>query len=575
MTRILSLTLIFLSVAAFGASRDDPERTILTQQNHVVEGKNHMVVAANPHAAKAGYDILLAGGTAMDAAVAVQTTLNLVEPQSSGIGGGTFIMYYEASSKQLFTLDAREKAPLKATPDMFYVDGKPLKWWEAIQGGLSVGVPGVVKGLEVGQQRFGKLPWESLFDSAIDLATRGFEVSPRLAQLVQMELHPSLKRMPVAADYFYPNGQALQAGQILKNPELAKSLSQIAKQGSSAFYQGQLAEQIVAAVNNSPIRPGLMSLEDLAEYEPVWREPLCADYRDQTLCGMAPPSSGGLAVLQIMGILEHFPLTNHRIDDPQMWHVFTQAARVAFADRQRYAADEDFVDVPLEALLDKAYLKKRAEMIDIQHDSGLVKPLEIADKLSLADDDALELPSTSHYVIADRYGNVLSATTSIEMGFGSSVMVGGFLLNNQLTDFSLSPEINGKLVANSVAASKRPRSSMSPMIVFEEGKPTLLIGSPGGTRIINYVAKSLIAILDFDLDIQSAIDLPNISQTNSNKTHVELNTAGKVLAQGLAHYGHDVDVRDMNSGLHVIQLTSKHLLGAADPRREGAVYTDQ
>jgi len=534
-----------------------------------------MVVAANPHAAAAGFSVLEAGGTAMDAAVAVQTTLNLVEPQSSGIGGGMFIMYYAADDEKLYTIDARERAPQAATPDMFLEGGKPLKWWDAIQGGLSVGVPGVVKGLEEGHQRFGKLSWRELFNPAIKLAEDGFNVSPRLAKLVQMEFHPSLKKMPTAANYFYPKGQALQTGQVLKNPALGSSLRAIAEQGSQAFYQGELAKNIVDTVQNNPLRKGRLTLSDMANYNVIWREPLCADYREQTLCGMAPPSSGGLAVLEIMGILEHFPLTNHTIDDPQMWHVFTQAARIAFADRQRYAADPDFVDVPLSALLDKTYLANRAKTIDLNRDSGVALPLILSEGVAYADDDAYELPSTSHFVIVDQYGNALSATSSIEMGFGSSLMVGGFLLNNQLTDFSLSPEVDGLPVANRVEPSKRPRSSMAPMMVFKDGQPNLLLGSPGGTRIINYVAKVLVGILDFKLDVQTAINLPNISQTNGHQTHVEQNSEGEKLAIGLEGFGHQVSVRDMNSGVHAVQIVSDVLFGGADPRREGAVATEK
>jgi gamma-glutamyltranspeptidase/glutathione hydrolase len=271
-----------------------------------------------------------------------------------------------------------------------------------------------------------------------------------------------------------------------------------------------------------------------------------------------------------MGILENFPLTHHTIDDPQMWHVVAQASRAAFADRERYAADADFVDVPLKSLLDKRYLAQRAKSIDIEHDGGIASPLKLSE-LAYADDDAFEMPSTSHFVVADQYGNVLSMTTSIEMGFGSSIMVGGFLLNNQLTDFSLSPEINGLPVANRVEANKRPRSSMSPMIVFKDDKPYLLIGSPGGTRIINYVTKSLIGILDFGMDVQSAINLPNISQTNGIKTIVEKNAQGEIIAKGLEKYGHQVSVQDINSGLHAIQLKDGKLYGGADPRREGRV----
>lgn len=573
MKKLLLLGAAIFAASAVQASRDDPEKTVITRQLQAVVGQHYMVAAANPHAVKAGQTVLAAGGSAIDAAVAVQTTLGLVEPQSSGIGGGAFIMYWSAADQKLYTLDARERAPLAASQDQFYVDGKPLSWREAIVGGMSVGVPGVVKGLEVAHERFGKLPWQTLFEHPIDLARRGFEVSPRLANLVAMKLHPGLTQLSPGKEYFYPDGEPIVAGATLKNPDYAATLTAIAERGSEAFYRGPLAKKLVDTVRESPINPGRLTLEDLAQYQPTWREPLCGPYRLYTVCGMMPPSSGGLAVLQIMGMLQHYPLEDYVADDADLWHLYSQASRVAFADRERYAADADFVDVPLNALLAPDYLKARAEAFDVNTDMGKAMPLELDNSYSFADDDGFSLPSTSHFVIVDREGNALSMTTSIEMAFGSSLMVGGFLLNNQLTDFSLSFEKEGRLVANRVEAGKKPRSSMAPTMVLKDNKPLLLVGSPGGTRIINYVAKTLIAHLDLGLDIQMAVDLGNVSHTNGDSLMLEQGKVSEPMIEALRSKGHQVQVRDMNSGVHAIAIEGSVLIGAADPRREGAVAT--
>lgn len=565
-------TVVCLSVGA-QASRDDPERTVITRQLDVVQGSNYMVAAANPHAVAAGRAILAEGGSAIDAAVAVQTTLGLVEPQSSGIGGGTFIMYWSAKDQKLLTLDARERAPAAATQDQFYEAGRAMPWRDAIVGGMSVGVPGVVKGLEVAHQRFGKLPWERLFAHPIDLAERGFEVSPRLSMLLGMKLHPGLTKLSPGKEYFYPQGEPLPAGSILRNDAYAKTLKAIAKQGSKAFYHGELAQRIVDTVSQAQIHPGRLSLQDLADYQPIWREPLCGPYRVYTVCGMMPPSSGGLAVLQIMGMLQHFSLADYHSDDAALWHLYSQASRVAFADRERYAADADFVDVPLQHLLSPSYLADRAAHINVKQDGGRALPMELTPQLSYADDDSYSLPSTSHLVIVDSEGNAVSMTSSIEMAFGSSLMVGGFLLNNQLTDFSLSYERDGKLVANRVQAGKRPRSSMAPTIVLKDGKPVLLVGSPGGTRIISYVAKTLIAYLDLGMNLQQAISLPNMSHTNGDVFLIEAGRVSDDFVAELQGMGHKVKQQDMNSGVHAIAIHGDKLFGAADPRREGSVAT--
>jgi gamma-glutamyltranspeptidase/glutathione hydrolase len=374
----------------------DPERATGLGQQSLVSGTQQMVVAANPHAASQGFAVLERGGTVVDAAIAIQATLSLVEPQSSGIGGGAFILYWSADDKKLYTFDARETAPAAATPDLFMVDGQPLEWIDAIVGGKSVGVPGVLKGLNLAHERYGKLPWNSLFEGAAQLAEDGFEVSPRMAKLVGYRFHPGLYQMEPAASYFYPDGEELTAGTWLKNPELAQSLRMIAQHGVDYFYQGPLAHQIVETVQNSPVRPGLLTLEDMKNYTVRERAPVCADYRIYRLCGMDQPSSGGLAVLQIFGILQQFDMPSHDPWSLDATHLFTQASRLAYADRDRYSADPDFTEIPVSGLLNDQYLKQRAGLINPARDMGTALPGQPDKNLALADDDSFELPSTSH-----------------------------------------------------------------------------------------------------------------------------------------------------------------------------------
>lgn len=561
------------------AQRDkrEPEAATGIIAKDAAIGSDYMVAAATPQAAAAGQEILAQGGSAIDAAVAVQAMLTLTEPQSSGIGGGAFILYWDNQSKQLYTIDAREKAPATAGPDLFLdANGQPPEnFWDAVIGGRSVGTPGVLKGLELAHQRWGKTAWSELFASTITAAEEGFTVSPRLELLLEMELNPGLLNMKAGADYFYPDGQALQAGSIKQNPELAWALKLVAEQGTDAFYKGPIAEKIVTAVNSSERSPGLLTLEDLANYEAIVREPVCNGYRVYTVCGMGPPSSGGLTVLQILGILENFPVANWQPDSVEFAHHFTQASRLAFADRNRYIADEDFVDVPMTHMLQKSYLAERSRRIG-NRDLNKAVPGEFK-SLAFADDQSPEFPNTSHISIVDAQGNAVSMTTSIEMGFGSAVMASGFLLNNQLTDFSLVPSVDGKLIANRVQGSKRPRSSMSPTMVFDaEGDDLIhVVGSPGGARIINYVAQTLVGLLDWQLNMQQAIDLPHITNLN-NYTALEKGTAVAELQRKLERKGHKARVTDLNSGLHGITiLPDGRLLGGADPRREGVALSAQ
>ena len=532
----------------------------------------YMIAAANPYAVKAGKLMLDKGGSAIDAAIATQLVLTLVEPQSSGIGGGAFILHYDKSQNSLISLDGRETAPGKATSGLFLDEnGKAAPWIKAVVGGRSVGVPGILHAFDKAYKDHGKLAWADLFEPAIELAEQGFIVSPRLNMLLSKKLNPGLTQLPEAKAYFYPDDQPLSVGSIRKNPKLAALYKNISKHGISAFYTGQHAQNMVDAVQTSKIAPGLLSLSDLENYQSKYRDAICTSYHAYKVCSMAPPSSGGVAVLQILKLLEGKKLSQYQPNDPKALHLFTQASRLAFADRNHYVADPDFVTVPTDALLDDTYLAERAKLISDKdnHKVPVGKPLNGA--LSYAEDNSYELPSTTHVSIVDKEGNAISMTSSIEMAFGSTVMVDGYLLNNQLTDFALSPKKNGQWRANRVEANKRPRSSMSPVMVFnKDGSLRLVVGSPGGSRIINYVAQTVIGVLDWQLDIQSAINLPKV--TNRNKvTTLEKGTELEKHQGYFESLGHKVFIRDLNSGLHGIELVGGRLVGGADPRREGIV----
>ncbi|WP_448213412.1 gamma-glutamyltransferase [Colwellia sp. MEBiC06753] len=550
----------------------EPEAATGITEKQVVVGSEYMVAAANPYASRAGFNILAKGGSAIDAAIAVQLVLTLVEPQSSGIGGGAFILHWNEKDQTLETIDSRETAPEKASADMFVEkSGKAIRWIDAVVGGRSVGVPGVLHGLKTAHDKYGKLPWKSLFDEAITLAEQGFIVSLRLEKLVAMQLNPGMSKLDEINRYFYPDGKAIKAGDILINKPLAKAYRQIAEQGISAFYQGEIAQDIVNAVNHSAIAPGVLSLSDMANYQSKWRKPVCGEYRDYKLCGMAPPSSGGIAVIQILGQLAPFNLADMPANSLDAIHLFTQSSRLAFADREKYVADSDFVTVPTQALVSGEYLASRSALINPKKDMGLAEAGQPVKELVYASDDSFERPSTSHIAIIDGDGNAISMTTSVEMAFGSAVMVNGFILNNQLTDFALSPNKNGQPVANRVEPFKRPRSSMAPMLVFnKDDSLKLIVGSPGGSRIINYVAQTIVGVLDWQLDPQQAINLPKV--TNRNKvTTLEKGTAITELAPMLEAKGHKVQIRDLNSGIQAIELNNGQLRGGADPRREGLV----
>ena len=543
-----------------------------------------MVAAANPLAVEAGYQMLKAGGSALDAAIATQMVLGLVEPQSSGIGGGAFMLHFDGANLQAF--DGRETAPASADEKLFQTaDGKTMPFHEAVVGGRSVGVPGVLRMLELAHKQYGKLPWHVLFEPAIKLARDGFAVSPRLAILLEAETY--LKTDPVAAAYFYDGkGKPRPVGYLLKNPALADTLQKIAAEGADAFYKGKIAQDIARKVTQHPTNPGRLTVQDIAAYQAKTRTAICSDYRSWTVCGMPPPSSGGIAIAQILGILE---TKNMRALAPidgvlnaDAVHLFSEAGRLAYADRNRYIADPDFVPLPkdgVRALLDKKYLAQRAALISDKSMGRANAGMPFTQQLAWGTDVSPELPSTSHISIVDGNGNALAMTTTIENGFGSRQMVDGFLLNNELTDFSAEALDADGPIANRVQAGKRPRSSMSPTLVFEKDnkKLVLSLGSPGGSAIINYVSKTLIGMMDWGLNVQQAIDLPNIGSRNG-PTELEQGRVSDSLITQLKAKGHEVEVMEQTSGLHGIMRLSVHgeevWFGGADPRREGIAKGD-
>lgn len=574
---LLALTLsatLFHPIVAL-TQNHPPEAGSGRIEREAVKTKTDMVVAANPLAAAAGKDILRRGGSAVDAAIAVQLVLGLVEPQSSGIGGGAFLVYYDRQTKEIHTYDGRETAPAAAKPDRFLDrEGKPLQFYDAVIGGKSVGVPGTIRMLEMAHKAYGKLPWHQLFEPAIKLAEEDFSLSPRLYTLLSKD--PYLPRFEPAKSYFYqPDGTPKPVGTKLANKPYSEVLQRIASRGADGFYKGRIARDIVATVENANV-PGDLTTKDLANYQAKERSPVCGIYRLYKVCGMGPPTSGPLTVLQILGILENFNLAALKPDSVQAIHLFAEAGRLAYADRGLYMADADFVPVPINELIDPEYLKRRATLINPNRAMAEAKPGELLSKQSLlwGTDNAIEFPSTSHITIVDKYGNAVSMTTSIEDVFGSRLMVRGFLLNNQLTDFSFSPTVDGKPVANRVEAGKRPRSAMSPMMVFDQnGKLVMVVGSAGGSRIINYVAKTLVGVLDWKLDSQKAISLPNFGNRNG-ATELELGTDIANLKSDLEAMGHSVQVLEQTSGSQGIVLTDEGLIGGTDPRREGVGLGD-
>jgi gamma-glutamyltranspeptidase/glutathione hydrolase len=535
----------------------------------LARAQQHMVAAAHPLAVQAGLQMLEAGGSAVDAAIAVQLVLTLVEPHASGLGGGAFLLHYDAPRRALRAYDGRETAPAAATPELFLREGKAMSFRDAATGGRAVGVPGVPRLLELAHREHGRLPWARLFEPAIALAEQGFAVTPRLHALLARDT--AMAGEAAARDYFFEaSGRPRMVGDILRNPALAATLRALAAQGADAFYRGDIARDIVAAVRHHPRNPGALAEADLAGYAVREVEPLCGAYRAWRVCGMPPSSSGGIAVLQILGLLAGHDLKALGPDSVQAAHLFAEAGRLAYADRNRWVADDRFVEVPVRGLLDPGYLAARARLIRPGRSLGRAEAGQPPGaKLAMADDRHEETGGTSHIAVVDSAGNAVSMTTTIETFFGSRLLVRGFLLNNQLTDFNFNPVEDGRPVANAVAPGKRPRSSMAPTLVFDAaGALHLVVGSPGGSQIINYVARTLIGVLDWGLDIQAAIALPHVGSRNG-PTELERGTAAEQLAAPLQALGHEVQVTDMTSGLHGIQRAAGGWQGGADPRREG------
>ena len=554
----------------------------------------HMAAAANPLAAEAGREMLRRGGSAIDAAIAMQAVLTLVEPQSSGIGGGALIMLWDG--KNVRTYDGRETAPAGATERLFLqADGTPMPFTRAQIGGRSVGTPGVLRALELAHKKHGRLPWAQLFEPAIKLAEHGFAISPRLHQLIASD--SSLRSSPDMVAYFLnADGSPKAIGTRLKNPALAAVLQRIANEGPDALYRGVVAQEIVRKVQGHA-NPGSLSLNDLKGYTAKERAPLCTDYQRWQVCGMPPPSSGGIAVAQILGTLQaleardkHYALaplkpvkTNAPAGiepDPQAVHLISEAERLAYADRAQYVADTDFVPVPVKGLVDPSYLASRAALIG-ERSMGTAEPgTPPGIQVAYAPDRSPLRISTSQVVAVDDEGGAVSMTTTIESAFGSHLMVQGFLLNNEMTDFSFIPEENGQKVANRVEPGKRPRSSMAPTLIFDRqsGEFLATIGSPGGSQIIEYVAKSTIGLLDWNLDAQQAINLPNFGSRNG-PTELERGQFSPALIQALKAKGHEVNEIDMTSGTQAIvrgrdAQGNVSLTGGADPRREGEALGD-
>jgi gamma-glutamyltranspeptidase/glutathione hydrolase len=550
-----------------------------------VRAETQLVVSANPYASEAGRGILRAGGGAVDAAIAVQLVLTLVEPQSSGLGGGAFMLVYAApddgDAGAITAYEGRETAPAAATPDMFLgANGRQESFANVGVGGLAVGVPGALRMLELAHREHGRLPWADLFAPAIELAESGFPVSPRLFGLLN-----GFKRFARGDDfrrYFYDaTGEPHPVGHLLKNPEYAAALKALAAAGGAEpLHTGELAAAIAAEVRDNNVRPGRMTLEDLARYEANVSPPLCTPYREWRVCGPQLPSSGGVTTQQVLGILAQLELPDVRTQPVQAIHLFAEAGRLAFADRNLYLGDAKFVAAPVAGLLEAGYLRERASLIDPDKAMASVapgNPLPAA-AWRYAPGAASERPSTSHFSIVDRYGDAVAMTTSVQGAFGSQLMVGGFILNNQLTDFDYVPAVGGKPVANRVEGGKRPLSSMAPtMLLDQRGRLRLLVGSPGGTRIIGFVAQSVVGVVDWGLDVQQAVAAPHFL-AEEGPIELEEDTALAAHEQALEALGHNVVLNDMNSGLHAIAIEytrrGRVLSGGVDPRREGAALGD-
>lgn len=537
---------------------------------------HYAVVTANPHATEAGLAVLAEGGTAIDAAIAIQAVLGLVEPQSSGLGGGAFMLYYDAASGEVTAFDGREMAPASVRPDYFLNDdGTPVSFYDVVATGRSVGVPGVVAMLADAHADYGQMDWARLVAPVRQLAEDGFEISPRLSALAG--LAPWTAAMPDARGYLFgEDGAPLPPGTVLRNPDYAETLRTLATDGPGAFYEGGIAEAIVERVRTAPTTPGAMTLADLANYHPVRREAVCGSYRSYRICGMGPPSSGGVTVQMILSLLEPYDMAALAPNSAEAVHLISEASHLAYADRAMYLADADFVAVPVAGLLDQDYLGERGARIDPERTMGVAEagdpwPEEYRPR---ARDVTPDVPGTSHFVVVDAQGNAVSMTTSVESIFGSNLLAGGFFLNNQLTDFSFEVQRNGAPIANAPAPGKRPRSSMAPTMIFApDGSLYAMVGSAGGSRIPAYVVQSIVALIDWDMSMEEAVNLPHHVNRNG-ATDLESGTEIEGIAEALGGMGHAVNITRLNSGTHGLRVTQDGIDLGIDQRREGAGATN-
>lgn len=581
MYKIMTLSVVALLTACSANLPDVANETSVPKASKIAS--NGMVVTANPHATKAGADILRAGGSAVDAAIAIEAVLTLVEPQSSGLAGGAYMVHFHNEDNRLTVYDGRETAPASATERMFLNDkGESIGFLNAKNSGLSTGVPGVVSMFELAHNDHGKLPWGTHFDRARQLANDGFAVSPRLKSIIDRfgkYIPKTIEQGPIdARQYFFDDsGEALKVGDIRTNKAYAKTLEALAR-SPREFYQGEIAKMIVEQVSQAP-RAGGLSLEDMARYKAKKRQALCSPYKQKTLCGPLP-SSSWVAVGEIMGLIEYAPeFTEAGADDSYNWSIFAEAQRLAYADRDQYVADSDFVSVPLQGMLNKKYLQQRAKLINPKKaiekvSAGDPWAYETSAQVAYGRDGTVDMAGTTHFVVVDKDGDVVSMTASVESIFGSTRMAGGMFLNNQLTDFSFKPkDAQGNIVANRVAHNKRPRSSMSPTIALDQnGEFLMATGSPGGNSIIAYTAKTLVGVFEWNLSPQQAVELPNMVARN-NKVRIEKSKASDKLIEGLKETGFNVqESAGENSGLSVVLKHSDgRLEGGVDPRREGVI----
>jgi len=570
----ISAAVAALALAACqpGALREQQQPPSPAAHEAVVAG----VAAAHPYAVEAGLDVLRAGGSAADAAVAVQAMLGLVEPQSSGIGGGAFLLHYDAQTRRITAFDGREAAPAVAAPGLFLAeDGVPLGRSEAVTSGRSTGVPGVMPMLGAAHDRFGRLPWRRLFDASIRAAAEGFTVPQRLGAYVNGRVpgsgaswHFTQAGLPDARALFSrPDGSTIQPGDVLRNPAYADTLRTMAERGPRTLLEPPIADRIIARTHEEPL-PGMLSPRDFEAYEPRVGEPVCGPFRVYVVC-VPPPPSSGVSLLQLLAILDATDIASRGPEDPQAWFLFAEASRLMYADRNEYIADPKFVEVPVYELLEPDYVAARAALIGER--AGPAPAAGRPTGFERGADATTEAAGTSHFVIVDAEGDVVSMTTSVESVFGSGRAVGGFFLNNQLTDFSFRAEADGKPVANAAAGGKRPRSSMSPVIVLDaEGRLVAALGSPGGSSILTYNAKTLLGLLAWNMPLQEAIELPNLVASGSNY-YGEAGLFPQAVADGLTGRGIEVKSgRGENSGLHgIVVRDGGRIEGAADPRREG------